>query len=86
MGMLYSRCYYSSLYYLSNHVVFTLDWFALVHQFQVNSNQRVRDLTLVYKQGQLDLNWGRQLAFFRLVKEIQLNEREWNELIVELNK
>lgn len=85
MGSFYSRLYYASLFYLSNHFHFALDWLSLVQWFQSHSNQRVRDLTRIYKQGELSLHWGRQLAFFRLVKELRVTEEEWNELIHALN-
>ena len=52
----------------------------------IHSNQKVRDLIFVYNQGKLHLNWGRQLVFFRLVKELKLTEEEWVELSNGLHK
>lgn len=83
MGILYSRVYYSCLYFLASQCHFTTDWISFVRRFQ--SHQRVRDLMLIYKEGNLPLTLGRQLAFFRLVKELRVTEEEWNELILELN-
>ena len=71
-------------YGISLIIEISLYWVEFVSRFNSLQNQRVRDLTVIYKYGQLDLHWGRQLAFFRLVKELQLTEEEWIELLENL--
>jgi len=81
MGSFHSRIYYHCLLIVASRLSFPIVWSQIVTRFLSLSNQRVNDLKLIYTQGQMNVNVGRQLTFLRLVKELQLTEEEWGELL-----
>jgi len=81
MGSLYSRLYYRCLVIIASQLSFPdIIWVNIVSRFQSVSNRRIDDLKQIYIEGKMNANVGRLLTFLRLAKELELTEREWNEL------
>ena len=81
MGSYNSRLYYQSLTFIATWLSFPIAWENIVSTFHSISGRRIDNLKQIYCEGEMHSNLGRTLTFLRLANELQLSQKEWDELI-----
>jgi len=80
IGAIQSRLYFRVLRFLCARIDFGLQFKQLTIEFKNNSKHRIRDLKEIYDCAEMNAHMGRTLAFFRFLEELELTEKEWNEI------
>ena len=80
MGLLLSRLRFLSLRLIANHQRYPIVFHKLVSEFQSHSRHRLSDLKMIYQEGEINANIGRQLIFIHFLQELKLTEEEWEEV------
>ena len=85
MGSFYSilnRVYFDILRTIARNIHFNINWSTMVREFEHNvvPNKKVKTLILIFAEVNTKYNLGRLLACLRYAEELQLTEREWEQL------
>ena len=75
-----SRIYFYGLKLIASQLICPSNVNKMVTDFRNHSRHRVRDLKMVFLEGQMKANIGRMLIYFRFLEELKLTEKEWEEV------